>query len=429
MRTPKRRHIAKKWLALILAATLFVSLAGCGKEQEQEQQKRYAGADVLAEPEGSSSGTGLEPLAMDETFKKQYLDFAIEMFQITHKSQGKTMAVSPLSVMFAMGMAENGASGETLARMEEKFGLSRDVMNRYLATLMSEVNGADGLRIADSVWLRDEFAGSVKQEYLQMCANAYRASVFKAPFDQSTVDNINLWIKNNTDGMIEKMLNDGGIPGNLVLVNAILFDQKWADPFNKERTENDAAFYGASGTKTGTVNLMTDTYNSSYYRDEWCTQVSKSYENLFFSFSIYQPQEGVTVEELLSHMSSSYLDGMLGYGKRHEARITLQLPKFTSEYFCDRMADVLVAMGFTAPFSNGLDSIADDRVIVLGEVLHKTKVEVDEEGTKAAAATVMTEKSAAPIDYPEEITVRLDRPFIYMINYKGIPVFLGTYEG
>lgn len=422
MHGTKIRQRMKKGLALLLAAVLVTAFAGCGSEQ-------YIGAEALIEPGSSSSGTGLEPLEINETFELKYLDFAVEMFQLTRKSAGKTMAVSPLSVMFALGMAENGASGETLAQMEEKFGFSRDVMNRYLATLLSEVNGNEGLRIADSVWLRDSFADSVKKEYLQMCANAYRAGVFKAPFDQSTVDDINLWIKNNTDGMIEKMLNDGGIPGNLVLVNAVLFDQKWADPFDKEKTEKGAAFYDASGTKTGTVDLMTETYSGSYYQDEWCTQVRKSYKDGYFSFSVYQPREGVTVEELLAQMSSQYLYGMNGYGKRHEAKITLQLPKFTSEYFCDNMADILMEMGFTAPFSTGLDSISDDRVIVLGEVLHKTKVEVDEEGTKAAAATIMMEKAAAPMDYPDEITVRLDRPFIYTINYQGIPIFLGTYEG
>lgn len=422
MHGTKIRQRMKKGLALLLAAVLVTAFAGCGSEQ-------YIGAEALIEPGSSSSGTGLEPLEINETFELKYLDFAVEMFQLTRKSAGKTMAVSPLSVMFALGMAENGASGETLAQMEEKFGFSRDVMNRYLATLLSEVNGNEGLRIADSVWLRDSFADSVKKEYLQMCANAYRAGVFKAPFDQSTVDDINLWIRNNTDGMIEKMLNDGGIPGNLVLVNAVLFDQKWADPFDKEKTEKSAAFYDASGTKTGTVDLMTETYSGSYYQDEWCTQVRKSYKDGYFSFSVYQPREGVTVEELLAQMSSQYLYGMNGYGKRHEAKITLQLPKFTSEYFCDNMADILMEMGFTAPFSTGLDSISDDRVIVLGEVLHKTKVEVDEEGTKAAAATIMMEKAEAPMDYPDEITVRLDRPFIYTINYQGIPIFLGTYEG
>ena len=216
----------------------------------------------------------------------------------------------------------------------------------------------------------------------------------------------------------------------MLLVNTVLFNRDWEQPFEKSRTEKNADFFGEDGEVIGTVDLMRECENGTYYRDDLCTSVAKYYDDNNSSFLIFQPREGVSLENLINALSPAYMRKVLDYENRHRADITLELPRFTTDYTSRRMEDVLRKMGMNNAFEGGLTEILDKRELRIDFVIHKVRVEVDEEGTRAAAATAIGLKESAVEPAAEQITVRLDRPFVYMImDGNGIPLFLGTYEG
>ncbi|MBP5460532.1 MAG: hypothetical protein J6Y20_00190 [Lachnospiraceae bacterium] len=159
--------------------------------------------------------------------------------------------------------------------------------------------------------------------------------------------------------------------------------------------------------------------------------MSKSSADYDFRFRVYQPREGVSLETLIEALTPEYMRATLEPANQHEAEVTLQLPKFTTDYRCDNMESILMAMGMTEAFNGGLTEIVDGNDLMIDFVIHQVRIEVDEEGTRAAAATGVGGKLSAAPAYPDQITVRLDRPFVYMIlaGDNQIPIFMGTYEG
>ncbi|MBO4652972.1 MAG: serpin family protein [Lachnospiraceae bacterium] len=417
-----KRGVSRRIAAVVLVLAMMTSLFGCSRGMEK--------AVALAEPESGASSSGVSKLALDGTFYSAYRAYALEMFRLAYKDADKSMAISPFSVMYALAMLENGASGETLSQMEEMFGMSRDTMNGYLSTLIDQWTKDDGLWIANSVWLNDAIADNVKKQFLDTCSKTYRASAFRAPFDETTVRDINTWVSDNTDGMIKEFLKEADPGLLLLLVNAVLFDQDWEKQFEKSATKKDQPFYDENGNKIREVDLMCETGSGRYYRDELCTSVSKTYEDYNFSFRIYQPQEGVSLDTLIEALTPEYMRGTVDYANQHSAEVTLELPRFTTDYRNDKMENILKAMGMTGAFGGGLTEIVEGGDLSVDFIIHQVRIEVDEEGTRAAAATGVGVKSSAPI-FPEEITVRLDRPFVYMIvaGDNQIPIFMGTYEG
>lgn len=419
----RNNRLLRRIIAIGMTAVFLMSMCGCAKKYEK--------AVALAEPASSGSGSGVEKLEADETFSEAYRSYALTMFRMAHEGVNNSFTVSPISVMLALAMVENGASGETLSQMEEMFGLPKDTMNRYLSTLIDKWSKDAGVKVANSIWIQDEIADSAKRSFLDVCSKCYRASVFKAPLDGSTVKDINTWVSKNTDDMIPELLKEMTPGLRMLLVNTVLFDRNWAKPFDKAKTEKNADFYGENGEKTGTVDLMCEKSTGSYYRDDLCTSVHKYYEEYNNSFVVFQPREGVSLETLIEALTPEYLDKVYNYDNRKSAQVTLEMPRFTTDYRNDAMETILRKMGMTAAFSGGLTEILDNRELAIDFVIHQVRVEVDEEGTRAAAATAVGLKEAAAAPIPEEITVRLDRPFVYMImdDEIGIPLFIGTYEG
>ncbi|MBR4812967.1 MAG: serpin family protein [Lachnospiraceae bacterium] len=419
----KTKGLPRRFAAVALVIAMMTSLFGCSRGLKN--------AVALAEPESGASSSGVDKVALDGTFYAAYRAYALEMFQLAHKDAGKSFAISPFSVMFALAMVENGASGETLSQMEEMFGMPRDTMNGYLSSLIDQWSKDNGLWIANSVWLNNSVADNVRKQFLDICSKTYRASAFRAPFDGSTVSDINNWVSNNTDGMIRDFVKELDPSLLMMLVNAVLFDQGWEKQFVKDKTQKNEPFYGEDGQQIGEVDLMCETKNGSYYRDELCTSVSKTYEDYDFRFRVYQPREGVSLETLIEALTPEYMRATLEPANQHEAEVTLQLPKFTTDYRCDNMESILMAMGMTEAFNGGLTEIVDGNDLMIDFVIHQVRIEVDEEGTRAAAATGVGVKLSAAPAYPDQITVRLDRPFVYMIlaGDNQIPIFMGTYEG
>lgn len=414
------RHSAvTKCVALLLAVVMMAVCAGCD---------HLSGAAVLAE---AAEIKGKQDVPQDfEEFAKGYLPYAFELLRQVRGTTDGTTVLSPFSMMYAVGMAENGAGSETLAEFEKLFGMKREVMNEFLSEMIAWSESEDYLTVSNSVWIQENFAENVRKEFLDICAKKYYASVLKAPFDESTIRDVNNWISDHTDKMIQNMLDRLDAGAVMLLVNAILFDQKWEKPFEKKETLKNEPFNDKDGNKLRTENLMVGTEQGSYYRDELCTVVDKYYEDGWFSMRILVPEKGVSVDELLTALTPEYWNKIDFYENRKNAKITLMLPSFTEETRCEEIIPVLQKMGLNLPFVPSADfsGITDPSCLYISRIIHQAKIEVSEEGTRAAAATVVEmSKSMAPVE-SEHITVRADHPFVYAIDFCGIPIFLGTFE-
>lgn len=358
----------------------------------------------------------------------QTYDFALDLLRLS--ADGESVLVSPLSALGALAMAENGADGETLAQMERATGMGADELIGLLRAYGVPAED-DPISIANSVWLRDSDGLAVEDDFLAACGDQLGAQVFSAPFDDSTVADVNAWVSERTHEMIPQMLDQISGDAQVLLVNALAFEGGWEEPFDSELTSPDT-FICEDGSEQD-VTMMHST-EGGYLEGELATGFVKPYEGYDYAFVGLLPAEGVSVGELLASLDGSALEELLTPVAGAGAEIGL--PQFTASYETD-LTDALQALGMTDAFDPDLADFSrmgtsDKGPLSVSGVLHKTFIDVNEEGTRAAAATVIGLDGVAgpgdPIEYHEVI---LDRPFVYLIMdlRTGLPVFAGTYMG
>ena len=409
--------MSRRMLGIAASALVAVSLlAGCAGSSNLTATELTAGTSP------ASSGS-LEVGEGSDTYV-----FALGLLR--ESADEKNTLVSPLSVLSALAMAESGASGETLAQMEQATGMGADELTDMLQAY-GALAGDGPLRTANSVWLRDSDGLSVEDDFLVTCGGRLGAQVFSAPFDDSTVADVNAWVSEKTDEMIPQMLSQISDSAQVLLVNALAFDGGWEDPFDSALVSPDT-FTCEDGTEQDVT--MMHSAEDSYLESELATGFVKPYEGYDYAFVGLLPAEGVSVEELLASLDGDALEELLTPVAGAAAEIGL--PKFTSSYEAE-LTDALRSLGMTDAFDATRADFSrmgtsEQGPLYVGSVLHKTFVDVNEEGTRAAAATTVSMDGAAapggPVEYHEVI---LDRPFVYLIMDLrcGLPVFVGTYMG
>ncbi len=377
--------------------------------------------------DGISADAG-EKKSLGKNFITPAADFSIKLFQQSVEKDKNSM-ISPLSVMLALSMTANGAKNETLAEMEKTLGGKNDIskLNQYLYSLSEGLASDDEkckLSIANSIWFRDEDL-TVNDDFLETNAKYYDSAIYKLKFDDKAKDTINAWVYNNTDGMIDKIIDGINPDAAVYLINAIAFDSDW-EKIYKETSVYDGYFTDLNGD-TKTVSMM----NSEEYRyidDGKATGFIKPYAGGKFSFVALLPNEGTSVDDYIASMTG---DGFVEMVRDAEwDTVITTMPKFKSEYGLV-MNDALNNLGIKQAFD---DSEADFTGmarsprgnIFINQVIHKTFIEVNERGTKASAVTAveMTDECVS-----EELKyVILDRPFVYAIvdNDTNLPIFIGT---
>ncbi|MCL2140094.1 MAG: serpin family protein [Dehalococcoidia bacterium] len=352
------------------------------------------------------------------------IDFAIRLFQQSVPSDDSAM-ISPLSVLCALAMVANGADGNTLAQMEQVFRFSASDLNEYLHNYLGTLSSTEQCKftLANSIWLRDDFAPTVKKGFLQDTKDYYGVSVFNRPFTIQTVDEINEWVKDNTLGLIDKIL--AVIPEDAVMyiINALALDAEWENIY-KTSNIRDGEFTAHSGIKQK-VEMMYS-YENSFLDDGSATGFIKHYVGGRYAFAALLPNEGLSVENYIKTLSGQKLANTLSNAK--SVRVSAAIPKFEKEYSLE-MSDILQTMGISDAFSGKANfSKISDSALQISRVIHKTFITVDEKGTKAGAATLVEMTISSGYPPIETKIVHLDRPFVYMIIdcETNLPVFIGT---
>lgn len=390
-----------------------ITIAGGMEDAAPEEAPEEKSAP--AEDTANSAGFSLR----SATLPSAATTFSLRMLQQTADPEKNTL-LSPLSVLSALGMTANGADGQTLAQIETALGIDTAALN----TLLSHQSSALG--IANSLWLRDDGSLTVQEDYLQTVTEAYQAEVFPSVFDSAALNRLNSWVSEKTDGMIPKMLDRIEENALMYLVNALTFEADWDDPYEAYQV-NDDTFTTESGLEQP-VRMM-------HSKEDWYLETAnatgflKYYKNNRYAFAALLPAEGTTVSQLLSTLNTEDLLPQLL--SPQEAVVHASLPKFSTDYDIE-LSETLKSLGITDAFDlHAADfsrlGTSDAGNLYLGRVQHKTCIQVTEQGTKAAAAT-MTEILAGSAYNPDIKVVTLDRPFLYLIMdcQDGMPIFIGA---
>ncbi len=335
--------------------------------------------------------------------------------------------VSPLSASVALGMTLNGAGGETYDAMRSALrlgGMTEPEINRGYRDLIALLTGLDSraeLRLANSIW--SDAALPLEPEFVRSNGEFFDAGVTALDFaDPAAAGTINGWVDQKTGGRIPRLLESVSPDEVLFLINAIHFKGKWRSAFDPDDTR-DGPFRGADGRER-TAALMWQKGNLRYTEADGYQAVDLLYGNGAFAMTVLLPRGDQTPAELVAGMTPESWSA-LG-GRFREQEMALTLPKFRMEYG-RRLNDDLITLGMGIAFGPDADlsRIADvtPDALYITRVDQKTFVEVNEEGTEAAAATAVgIGKTSAPGE------MRVNRPFVFAIRERlsGAIVFLGV---
>lgn len=354
--------------------------------------------------------------------------FAFELFREVYGiTEEENIMISPLSVSYALGMAFNGSAGTTTEAFKNvlHFGdLTRLEVNESYKDLMEQLIHLDTkvqFSIANSIWYRLGF--QVLQDFITTNQTYFDALVNELDFsDSGSVDIINEWIENKTNGKIKDMLDY--IPGDAVmyLINAIYFNAKWKYQFDPDDTQA-GPFYHEGGT-TQQADFMKVDGTFRYKANDGFSAVELPYGDSAFSMVVLVPAEGKDLGELVGQMNVTNWESWCG--SLIPANVRVELPKFKYGYK-DLLNDPLITLGLGIAFDpSGADfsKIRSEGGIFISRVIHQTFIDVKEEGTEAAAATIVEFRETW---IPQPLIFRADKPFLYLIkeNSSGAILFIG----
>ena len=359
--------------------------------------------------------------------------FGFNLFNaIRETEQNKNIFISPFSVSVALAMTLNGASGETEQAITDTLqlqGIGSESINTGYAGLRHALHTSDPkviLAIANSLWARQDVP--FKQDFLQQNTQFFGAEVSTLDFmDPNTLTTINQWVNTNTNGKIPKILDEINSDAVLFLINAIYFKGSWQIEFDPAHTR-DGPFYLATGAEKQ-VPMMTRNGDYAFYENYEAEfqAISLPYGNGRMSMYIFLPYRESDINTFLDSLNTENWERWVS--QLREQELFLSMPKFKLEYE-KTLNNPLHAVGMgiafapgRADFSRMADLEALGKNLYIGEVLHKAVVEVNEEGTEAAAVTSIGVRATS---LPPQFIV--DRPFFFAIrdNETKTVLFMGT---
>jgi len=372
--------------------------------------------------------------------------FALELFAKLQNSKGN-LFFSPYSISTALAMTHAGARNETESQMADvlhfpvsvnrgsdsksKPSLNRQQFALEFGKIIQDLNNrgrkeAYTLTVANALWGQKDYG--FLEEFLDLIENSYDGRLNEVDFIRAAEKarkTINTWVETKTNGKIKNLISEGVLDSmtRLVLTNAIYFKGNWAKQFEENRTQ-DAPFTLADGQKID-VAIMNQKSEFGYMETDSFQALELPYVNEELSMVILLPRKHDTLDEFEKTLTLENLTQWLT--KIHKREVVVFVPKFkmTSQF---GLAPVLKSMGMKDAFSSAADfsGINGKKDLFISAVIHKAYVEVNEEGTEAAAATgvVMRLTSVGPAPIP---VFRADHPFLFLIrdNLTGSILFIG----
>jgi serpin B len=371
--------------------------------------------------------------------------FALDLYGKLRTRDGN-LFFSPYSISTALAMAWAGAKGETAGQMSEVLHLYGDASNVQagVAALIKSLNAGEQpaedflhdavlrgipyqLFVANSLWCQHGYP--FRDDFLKIVRDQYGAGLNQVDFmgdAESARQQINDWVAKQTQDRIKNLIPSGGIHTStrLVLADAIYFKGHWRVEFDKSRTQ-EAPFHLNAG-QTRSVLTMNEQDRFGYNETEGLEMLELPYFARKMSLIIFLPKEVDGLSKLDQSLNATRVNQLLTQMQSREVNVFLPKFKLTSQF---SLADTLRAMGVTDAFSpqanfSGISSLPS---LYIDAVLHKAYVNVDEEGTEAAAATAVAFASAIEPPRPPPVIFRVDHPFLFLIrdNQTGSILFIG----
>ncbi len=412
--------------AIALAMMAMTVVTGCSSDSDS--QEPTVNIDPV-EPPSSFELTRAEQEMVNESN-----DFAFNLFREVQDGV-KSQIVSPISITYALGMLNNGAAGETQAQINEVLGFGdtgADGINAFCYKMLNMASTLDPLTkvmIANTIYMNKGY--ELQTEFVKKANTFYNAEPETRDFhDGKTRDVINKWGSDHTEGMIEEALKEDEFDPDVVsyLLNAIYFKGSWKKKFDKAQTMKEAFEHAGDTEEMTYADMMHQTTNFEYAETDDCQALRLPYGNGSFQMTVLLPKGKTnalpkvpTAEEwqtLNEQMDSTLVD--------------VWLPRFETDTDID-LKPIMTKLGmpdafnpFKADFRNFCN--VSTYIDLMKQV---AKIKVDEEGTEAAAVTVigMVKTSIGP--KPQSVTFRADHPFLYVISEKktGAVLFIGQYTG
>jgi serine protease inhibitor len=406
----------KRLIYFMVVLALTFTMITCSKSPTEPTQKQVR-----------------ELTSVEKTLVESDNSFGLKVFrEINNDEKDQNVFISPLSISMALGMTLNGANGATKEAMQntlELTGLSDQQINENYQSLIDLLVGLDPkvkFQIANSIWYRNTFA--FKESFINLNKQYFYARVAGLDFNNpGSVNIINSWVEENTNGKIKKIVDQIDPYIVMFLINAIYFKGVWTYEFDKNQTQDDAFNLPDGSQKT--VPMMTQSREFSYYASDQFQAVDLPYGDGLFSMTIILPQPQTDINDFMATITTENWN--LWTGSFSQANGTLFFPRFKLEYE-KTLNDALKSLGmaiafepYQADFTRMFDKVGDMNLFI-DKVKHKSFVEVNEEGTEAAAVTSVEigVTSAGP---GSPFVMRVDRPFVFAIreNHSGTILFIG----
>ena len=369
---------------------------------------------------------------IDSNVSKANTEFGFNLFNaIWETEQNQNIFISPFSVSVALAMTLNGAAGETERTMTDTLQLHdliSDTINSSFYQLQNTLQTSDPkvtLTIANSLWGREGF--QFKTDFLQRNELYFEADTSILDFmDPGTLQTINQWVNDNTNSKIPKILEEIESNAVLFLINAIYFKGSWQTEFDPSDTR-DGTFHLVSG-ETKQVPMMSRTGQYPVYIGEDFQAINLPYGEGRMGMFIFLPNNKSDLNKFVGNITTEKWENWMEQFREREVQI--RIPKFKLEYGTKVLNDVLTSLGMgvafdedNADFSRMADLDAVGGNLYITKVAHKTFIEVNEEGTEAAAVTSV---GVGIKSLPPRFIV--DRPFFFVIrdNETGTVLFMGT---
>ena len=332
--------------------------------------------------------------------------------------------VSPLSASLALSMTYNGANGQTEIEFEDVLGYEGftteeiNTVNRNIIDGLTSGNDNTTFDIANSIWYRDGF--TVKQDFVDDNQTYYRAEVQSLDFnDPNSVNIINNWVSDNTQEKIPTIINNIPAEAVMYLINALYFKSTWQYEFDPDANVM-RDFYDENGTSLGEKEMMKQQADLKYYtHEDVFTSVKLPYKSGKFEMILFKPQTDKTTDDIITAMSgTAWQAWRANYA---EEKVVVTMPKFKFDYK-KQLKDDLITMGMPSAFEESSADFTDinsNERLFISKVLQKTFIDVNEEGSEAAAVTAVTVVLESTDNNQELAThFTLDQPFVFMITDK-----------
>jgi len=418
---------------LLFLAALSLALPACSSDKDERRETPDNPPIKKAEP---------IPLSVTESsFASSCNDFSFNLFRqrLAADTENKGVVISPLSVAYVLGMVNAGASGTTCEEITTALGFGKgdkDAVNAFCAKMIEwapKVDTTVTIQLANAFYYNSNNPSCpvvINADYAATIAKFYEAQLQGLNFASSSAAGvINGWCNQHTNGMIPKIIDETKAEAVAYVLNAIYFKAIWADKFDKDNTRKEQ-FTTAANIKKD-VQMMNKTADYGYMETDTYQAVRLPYGNGAYSMVVLLPKASAKLCEVLAGMDGAKWKTLTS--SMHEREVILKLPRFeidTSTDLIDLLKNLGIVRAFDA-FNAEFDKIADSGTLFISKMKQLARIEVNEEGTKAAAVTIAEMSyttSVGPGPLPVEFYA--DHPFAYFITEQssGAIFFMGTYE-